>query len=180
MNNIACWNIHGLNWPNKQEDVKIFLYDKKIRLVGLLETKTKEQNVQRVTNMLFPNWQWVHNFLLNSKGRIWLAWRPNSYQTHLIGMLDQLIHCKVTQLSTNKNFYLNMIYGLNHELQQEQLWVDLKDIAKSMDAAWCLTGDFNTLRFKEDRIRGNEVQDHELREFISLLEPCELHELKST
>jgi len=49
-----------------------------------------------------------------------------------------------------------------------------------MDEAWCLIEDFNTLRFKDDIIRGNEVQDHELRELASLLEACELHELKST
>jgi len=41
-------------------------------------------------------------------------------------------------------------------------------------------GDFNTLRFKDDRIGGNDVQDHELRELATLLEGCELHELKST
>ncbi|KAJ8419231.1 hypothetical protein Cgig2_010818 [Carnegiea gigantea] len=50
----------------------------------------------------------------------------------------------------------------------------------NMDEAWCLMGDFNALRFKDDRIGGNEVQDHELRELASLLESCELHELKST
>jgi len=49
-----------------------------------------------------------------------------------------------------------------------------------MDEAWCLMGDFNTLRFKEGRIGGNEVQDHELRELATLLKVCELHELKSS
>jgi len=39
MDNIASWNIRGLNWPNKQEDVKLFLHINNIGLVGLLETK---------------------------------------------------------------------------------------------------------------------------------------------
>ncbi|KAJ8419313.1 hypothetical protein Cgig2_029594 [Carnegiea gigantea] len=89
--------------------------------------------------------------------------------------IDQLKHCKVTQLSTNKSFYLSMICGtnksfylsmicgMNHELQREQLWLDLNDISHSMEDAWCLMGDFNTIRFKEDKIGGNEVQDHDLR-----------------
>ena len=95
-------------------------------------------------------------------------------------MSDQLIHCKVTQISTNKNFYLSMIYGHNHDRQREYLWNDLMDIGHAMDEAWCLMGDFNALRSKEDIIGGNEVQDHELSELATLLEVCELHELKST
>ena len=180
MDSIASWNIRGLNWPNKQEDVNIFLHANKIGLVGLLETKIKEHNVQKVANKMFHNWEWIHNFSLNPKGRIWLAWRPNAYQTHLVHKTDQLIHCKVTQLSTKKNFYLSMIYGMNQESQRVHLWKDLQDIAHQMDEAWCLMGDFNTLRFKDDRIGGNEVQEGELRELANLLETCEIHELKST
>ena len=55
MDNIASWNIRGLNWPNKQEDVKIFLHSNKIGLVGLLETKIKEKNIQKVAARMFPN-----------------------------------------------------------------------------------------------------------------------------
>ncbi|KAJ8444524.1 hypothetical protein Cgig2_028339 [Carnegiea gigantea] len=39
MDNIVSWNIRGLNGPDKQKDVKIFLHTNKIRLVDLLETK---------------------------------------------------------------------------------------------------------------------------------------------
>jgi len=118
MDNIASWNIRGLNWPNKQEDVKIFLHDKSVGLIGLLETKIKEHKIQKVVKRMFPNLRWMYNFTLNSKGRIWLTWNPTSYQTHLLRMSDQLIHCKVTQMSTNKNFYLSMIYGMNQESQR--------------------------------------------------------------
>ncbi|KAJ8428965.1 hypothetical protein Cgig2_003296 [Carnegiea gigantea] len=93
---------------------------------------------------------------------------------------EDLIHCKVIQLHSNISFYLSMIYGQNHEFQREQLWLDLKDISQSMEEAWCLMGDFNSVISKDDRIGGNEVQDHKLRELASLLESCALHEPKST
>jgi len=41
MDSIITWNITGLNSPNKQEDVKIFLHDQQVGLVALLETKVK-------------------------------------------------------------------------------------------------------------------------------------------
>lgn len=73
-----------------------------------------------------------------------------------------------------------MIYGQNPVSQREQLWLDLIDISQSMEGAWCLMGDFNSLISKDDGICGNEVQDHELRELTLLLESCALHEPKST
>jgi len=53
---ICSWNIRGLNGPNKQEDVKIFLHEKNIGLVGLLEIKVKEKNVEKVANKLLQGW----------------------------------------------------------------------------------------------------------------------------
>jgi len=41
MDNIANWNVRGLNHPNKQEDVKLFLTKSKIGLVGPMETKVR-------------------------------------------------------------------------------------------------------------------------------------------
>ena len=58
MNRIYSWNVRGLNWPNKQEDIKIFLHEKKIGIIGLLETKVKERNVDKIASRLFQGWQW--------------------------------------------------------------------------------------------------------------------------
>jgi len=42
MSLIASWNVQGLNWPNKQEDVKLFLQQNDIGMVGLIETKIRQ------------------------------------------------------------------------------------------------------------------------------------------
>ena len=57
MNNVVSWNIRGLNWPNKQVDVHIFLQTNKLGLIGLLETKVKEKNVEKVATHVFPGWR---------------------------------------------------------------------------------------------------------------------------
>ena len=54
MDNVVAWNIRGLNWPNKQVDVHIFLQTNKLGLIGLLETKVKEKNVEKVATHVFP------------------------------------------------------------------------------------------------------------------------------
>jgi len=98
MTRICSWNIRDLNWPNKQEDVKLFLHEKNVGLVGLLETKVKEKNVEKILSKIFQGWNWHHNFHLSTKGKIWVAWRPSQYDAHIISMADQFIHCKVTQV----------------------------------------------------------------------------------
>ena len=57
MERICSWNIRGLNWPNKQEDVKIFLHEKQIGFVGLLETKVKEGKASMIASNMFQGWQ---------------------------------------------------------------------------------------------------------------------------
>jgi len=56
MARICSWDIRGFNWPNKQEDVKLFLHEKNMGLVGLLETKVKEKNVDKISSKIFQGW----------------------------------------------------------------------------------------------------------------------------
>ncbi|KAJ8426887.1 hypothetical protein Cgig2_002735 [Carnegiea gigantea] len=48
--------------------------------VGLLETKVKEEKVDRIANIIFQGWHWHHNFTSHIRGRIWIAWRPRTYR----------------------------------------------------------------------------------------------------
>ncbi|KAJ8424344.1 hypothetical protein Cgig2_015610 [Carnegiea gigantea] len=41
------------------------------------------QNVEKVAAVTFPGWRWAHNFSLNNKGRLWLAWNPKEYAMEL-------------------------------------------------------------------------------------------------
>lgn len=136
--------------------------------------------METIAAKIFPNWRWHHNFNLNGKVRIWLAWKPGAYHLDVTHMTNQLIHCKATQLATNKRFYLTMVYGMNHEQQRHHLWRELQDISTHMTEAWCIMGDFNAVMHKEDRIGGNDVMEHEINELQCLTTQCELHELPSS
>ena len=107
MANFSSWNIRGLNWPNKQEDVKLFLQLNNIGLIGLLETKVKSQKVSKIAKNIFRGWEWANNFNI-SNGRIWVAWKPSLYRVTIQEKSDQFIQCKVTQL-TSKHFHIMFI-----------------------------------------------------------------------
>lgn len=83
---ILCWNVRGLNKPNKHDDFLAFLYKIKPGLVGLLETKVKAENVDRIYTKLFDGWESfinnMHHPLLGECGfagnlvpTLWKFWR---------------------------------------------------------------------------------------------------------
>jgi len=73
-----------------------------------------------------------------------------------------------------------MVYGMNQEQQRGHLWEDLQDISEQKADAWCILGDFNAVMYKEDRIGGNVVSDHEIKELQDLVTQCELQELPTS
>ena len=48
-------------------------------MIGLLKTKVKDKNVNKVAHKTFPGWLWQHNFEYDAKGRISIAWKRSSY-----------------------------------------------------------------------------------------------------
>ena len=110
MDRIICWNVRGMNCPNKQEDIKIFLQQQKAGIVGFLETKVKVQNVTQVMGKICPNWNWIHNANANERGRVIVSWHLRHYIFKRILVIDQLIHGEAIQISTNTKFLISFIY----------------------------------------------------------------------
>ncbi|KAJ8423017.1 hypothetical protein Cgig2_016783 [Carnegiea gigantea] len=54
------------------------------------------------------------------------------------------------------------------------------NIAARMNNAWCILGDSNSVLYKEDRLGGDAITDHEIKEFAACIETCELTEMRST
>ena len=175
MTNLVSWNIRGLNWPNKQEEVKIFQCTNKVGLLGLLETKIKLSKVDSIGQRMFPNWRWHYNFQNNPKGRIWLLWNPTYYSVEILATTDQLIHGRVKQLHSKNCFLVTVVYGMNSLMHRQRLWDDLIDICPN-DEAWCIFGDFNAVRSLEDRIGGDLITDQELQELNLVMNSYVLHE----
>ena len=82
-------------------------------MIGFLETKVKEQNIDHVMNIICPNWQWRHNATRTERGRIILCWHPRRYRLSLVSITDQLLHGEATHLPIGKNFYITFIYERN-------------------------------------------------------------------
>jgi len=133
--------------------------------------------LKKVAEKVFLGWKWHHNISLSIKGHIWIGWKPSSYEVQVLEQLDQFIHRHVTQLSTKKKFYVTFVYGINHEQQRHQFWIDLQSISQQMTEAWCILKDFNSALHKEDRKGGNEIMGHKIEDLANLLDTDEMQEM---
>jgi len=176
MGSISSWNIRGLNWPNKQEDLKIFLHTHRIDFIGLLETKIKLAKVEAIAQNLFMGWRWLHNFDTGDHGRILLAWKPGRYHVNLLSKTPQSVHCRVEDLSLSSSFLITFVYGYNQESGRVALWETLCDLAENMDEPWCILRDFNSVLYAGDRIGGTPVLASELHGLSDTIRDCGLSE----
>lgn len=112
--NIGFWNIRGLNKPNKQPEVKWFIHNNKIGLFGLLETRAKALNADRICNS-FPNWSYSTNYASHPGGRIWLMWNPGLFVVDILFQSAQLIHCFVIHRGLNRAFTCSFVHGFNED-----------------------------------------------------------------
>lgn len=93
------WNVGGINKRHKQKELKFLLKSRKIRIVGLVETRVKQQNVNKISSNILPVWGIITNHQSNNNGRIWFARDPNVYKAVAIHITSQLIHCSITDMS---------------------------------------------------------------------------------
>ena len=71
-------------------------------------------------------------------------------------MSEQCIHCYAMQISSNVEFYITFVYGLNQMQLRKKLWTELAS-SQALHEPWCIIGDFNSILYKEDRIGGGDV-----------------------
>lgn len=79
MVNLLCWNVRGLNGPNKQKEVKLICNNEKVGMIGLLETKIKINKFDQIASNMFGGWLNINNLGAHYNGRIWVTWRPDYY-----------------------------------------------------------------------------------------------------
>lgn len=69
---------------------------------------------------------------------------------------------------------VSFIYGYNTIIQRKDIWNQLQYIQRSVNGAWLILGDFNTLLSVSDRVNGNLVQPSETVDFQECIDHLDL------
>nr|XP_016469827.1 PREDICTED: uncharacterized protein LOC107792151 [Nicotiana tabacum] len=161
----------------KHKEVREYIRGNKIKLVGLVETKVKEGNAQRISKAIVPGWSILTNYKDARNGRIWLLWDTSHFI--ITGIKDdaQMIHCQVKSRRGDIDCLLTVVYGYNGLEQRRALWENLQLLSLSIAVPWLITGDFNVVLFPSDRLSCNPVSYSEIQDFVACLQHTTLTEL---
>ncbi|XP_019241803.1 PREDICTED: uncharacterized protein LOC109221818 [Nicotiana attenuata] len=171
------WNIRGVNKRYKQKEVRKYIRSNKINLVGLVETKVKEENAQKILKYIAPGWDILTNYREAKNGRVWLLWNSNILMVTKIRDDPQMIHSLVQSRQGDIQCYLTVVYGFNGLEQRKELWQNLQQIATIVTDPWLVAGDFNVVLYANDRLSCNPVSFAETEDFSSCLQQTALSEL---
>jgi len=94
------------------------------------------------------------NFEIADSGKIWIGWDPRVWDCTVITKSVQQITLSVINKGGLQG-YLTIIYGENLQRQREALWKELNNVAAHVgDTPWLVFGDFNTARYKSEKVGG--------------------------
>ena len=93
---IISWNIIELNGLLKQAEVKAVILKYNVVLMGVLETRIREEDMSAVWSKLnLHNWELVNNYSSSNLGRIWIIYDASKIKLSIVESSMQYIHCKV-------------------------------------------------------------------------------------
>ena len=67
-------------------------------MIGIVETKVRLLNQDKINNNIIPNWKFVTNCQPDSIGRIWVGWNPDNIILTVLMCTQQLIHVKIVSV----------------------------------------------------------------------------------
>lgn len=176
------WNIRGFNKKKKHLVVQKWIREQDFMFGGLLETKVKEGRSERILSTVFQGWSMISNYEYNTRGRIWLVWRPDIRVTPFFKSGQMLTVSICTE--GDQEFFYSIVYALNTMEERKELWKDLKlhqDSPIVRNKPWLIAGDFNETLDMEDH-SSHEISPmvtQGMRDFGEIVQYCSLMDLGS-
>lgn len=171
----------GFNKSVKHSVVKKWVQEQGFQFGALLETRVKEGRSQRISNLVFQDWNMMSNYEFAPLGRIWLLWKPEVRVTPVY-KTDQMITVSVALAENTEEFFYTCVYARNTDQERRELWNDLKthkDSPSFNQKAWIINGDFNEILDVEENsmygIRNTASQG--MLEFQDAAHHCNLLDL---
>lgn len=156
-----------------------FILEHQLALIGLVETKIKEVNKEKVLRTIAKGWGFLNNYSSSPIGIIWVCWDPSGLKVSLMGQSDQVIHCLVKDASGFWHCVVSIIYGDNCPSRRESLWANLISFAAGVrDMPWIVSGDFNDVRGPEERMGGSLDWPIWMDNFEEAISHAELNDLR--
>lgn len=177
------WNVRGLNKTSKHSVIKKWVAEQNFQFGCLIETRVKENKVQRLRSKLFNDWSILTNYEYNRRGRIWVLWRGDVRLTPVYKS-GQLITCSVKLVDHVDEFFCSFVYASNFAEERKELWKELQahvDSPLIRSKPWSIMGDFNEILDVEEHsnVENNPIPTAGMRDFQLAVNYCSISDMAS-
>ncbi|KAK4382385.1 hypothetical protein Sango_2876300 [Sesamum angolense] len=178
---IGFWNVRGLNRPLKQNGVAHLIKNNQLCLLGILETKLAATAIPKIIHRLFPGWCQANNFDAIAIGRILIIWNPTVIDLHLEDISPQVIHCRITNKSSQLSFYIYFhLWPFYTVVNRRSMWEKLLELGRPLSMPWIILGDFNCVKSPAEKQLGVPPTWYELKDFADCCLALGLHDAQTT
>ncbi|KAL0337746.1 UNVERIFIED_CONTAM: Retrovirus-related Pol polyprotein from type-2 retrotransposable element R2DM [Sesamum calycinum] len=172
--------MRGLNRPLKQNGVTHLIKNNRLCLLGIFETKLAATAIPKIIDRLFPVWCQANNFDAIAGGCILIIWNPAVIDLHPEDISPQMIHCRVTNKSSELSFYISFTYGLYTVVNRSSMWEKLLQLGRPLSMPWIILGDFNCVKSPAEKQLGVPPTWYELMDFADCCLALGLHDAQTT
>ncbi|KAL2224952.1 UNVERIFIED_CONTAM: hypothetical protein Sindi_2952000 [Sesamum indicum] len=156
----------GFKQPLKQNGVAHLIKHNQLCLLGILETKLAASKIPTFLSRSFSRWCQSNNFDTIAGGRILVVWNPAVIDLQPEDNSLQVIHCRVTNKSSQFSFYISFTYGLFSIVNRRSMWEKLTELGQTISMPWIIMGDFNCVKSPEEKQLGVAPTWYELKDFV--------------
>ncbi|GAV90321.1 LOW QUALITY PROTEIN: Exo_endo_phos domain-containing protein/DUF4283 domain-containing protein, partial [Cephalotus follicularis] len=174
----TCWNIRGFNDPIKQREVKSLILKHNVAFMGVLETRVRAANKDKVARKIGRGWKLIanHSSLL---GRIWILWNPSAVQFTVEHISHQAIHGRL--IVQGYEVFVSVVYGSCDYRERRELWANLVHLSSRLKSMpWIVIGDYNVSRWPNEHSGRRSVFSKAMSEFGDCIRKCEIEDLRQT
>lgn len=116
-------------------------------------------------------------YIVDSSGQsggIWCLWDDNSWKVEILESTFKFVHTRVTWKG-HISWLTTAVYASPRHNRRQQLWDDLSRISDTVDEAWVVLRDFNTIYAPHERKRGSSnFSDRSSLSFRNMINDCNL------
>ncbi|KAL6343239.1 hypothetical protein AAG906_021150 [Vitis piasezkii] len=139
---ILSWNVRWANNRDKRKIIKSVIKSQRVDVVCLQETKIKEMT----TGLSVVN-------LMGAAGDIMVFWDNRVFELVDLEEGEYSMLCHFKNCVDGVVWVFNGVYGPVNNRDREDFWEKLGSIRGLWSDPWCVGGDFNMIRFLEERSR---------------------------
>lgn len=165
--------------PKRVLDVKNCLHSNNVTVVGLLENKLNSKQIDDLKLSMGGQWQVISNVDTCVKCRILIIFNTDVWNAQVYYLSDQHISVVLTNVGGAK-FMCTFIYAQNFDHKRKKLWDNLILESRIISLPWLLLGDFNCIRFSNDKLGGTTVPTQKMQEVDCFLHASGLLELSTS